>query len=155
MGGRRIHVEKEGHVRESWSRGKLIDLFDELAGEVSRHALIHGRGVQEAIRNNNLALLEGRNNDLANELSSAGGKEQQFGLRDHCVPLGRVLQQVPDALADWRSARFADHDRPFAFGREPFAKQVDLGALAASLSPLEADEETCLTEVGHRGDHES
>jgi hypothetical protein len=56
---------------------------------------------------------------------------------------------VPDALADRRSARFADEHRLHPRTGKILGEQVDLGALAAPLGSFETDEETCLTRVRH------
>lgn len=66
-----------------------------------------------------------------------------------------MLQKVPEALADWRTAGLADQEGRFASGGQRIDKQADLGAFAAPFRTFEAYEETCLTHAGDRGDHES
>lgn len=60
-----------------------------------------------------------------------------------------MLQEVSDVFPDRRSARLTNQDGGDSGGGKGFDEQIDLRGLAAALGPLETDEETCLTRVGH------
>jgi hypothetical protein len=149
MGFARIHVEKEGDIRKSGSGSEPVDHLNDLSGNSSGDTLIDRGRIKKTIRDDDLACIEGRKERLADQLCTAGGEEQELGLDCHVMALEGMLQEMPNALADGRAARFANHHGRDSRARKGFDQQLYLCALAAPLGTLESDKETCLTRVGH------
>ena len=86
---------------------------------------------------------------MTDQLGPARREEKELGLGGHFVALHGMLQEMSDAFADRRAPRLTNQDRGDSGGGKGVDEQIDLRGLAAALGPLESDEETCLTRVGH------
>src|SRR5215211_3061254 len=81
-------------------------------------------------------MVEGRPDDLRDQLRARGGEQQRLGVRAD-LQVG-VLEQRAEPLADLGAARLADHDRLVA---QRVDEQPGLGRLARPVDALEGDEE--------------
>ncbi len=133
-------VDDHGNVRHKVSHGELVDHPDGVVGEVAGDALVNGGRVQVAIAEDEVAGVEGRLDDLTDELGSARGKEEEFGFGADFTGGGVVFQEVSNGLADGSATGFAGDGYVVPEVPKAARQAVDLGGFATAFTPLKGDE---------------
>ena len=125
-GGRlgRVELEQEGQVGHERLGGEVIDPLDFLHPQAAGAPLVGQRAVEEAIAHDHQAALERRADHAVHELGASCREEERLGARARREQ--RVLDQVPDPLAELGPAGLAHADRPVA---QRLAEQPRLGGL--------------------------
>ena len=134
-----IDVEHERAVGAQATGGRAVELGDAREIDAARVALVGGRGVVEAVAQDDLAGRERRSDDLVDELGSARLVEQDLR-RDAQLRVVGVEQDAAHRLADDGTARLAQHAHGQSGGLELLGEEPDLRRLAGALTALEGDE---------------
>ena len=122
-----VEVEQEGAMRADRSGGELIDAGDFSGLEGTGDALINGGGIEVAVAKNDFTRLESGLDYFAGKLGAAGGKEEEFRLRAHCLPGLVVLDEIAQGFAEGGAAGFAGQQDLMAAGLQVVRKGLDLG----------------------------
>src|SRR6266511_1177847 len=110
QGSSSIDIEHESEVRDAIANGERIQALDHLAIQFACRALIHNRGIREAICNHTHAAFQRWLDYLAHELAATSLKQKQLGLGRHVRVVWSKLQKVADTFADRRAPGFPRED---------------------------------------------
>ena len=100
-----VDVQQHREVRLQARRGPVVDVPDGVGAEVPAGALVGDRGVDVAVREDDLAAFQGGPDDLA-RVGGAGRREDQGLGVGVDVAVAVVQDQGTQLLADRRAARF-------------------------------------------------
>jgi RNA polymerase sigma factor (sigma-70 family) len=140
---RNIHEQRQ--VRFYAQRGNSVDGSDRIEIETPAISLVCRRGVGKAITEDDFSTPQGRRNDFAHQLRSAGREKEHLGPLRHLRVI-LIQENIPNALGYRRSPRFPDkvHGRlphiPACAGLlQSFEEQLRLCRLAAEIESFECD----------------
>jgi hypothetical protein len=85
------YVEEEGEGGAEGAYGEIVDEGYGCAVETAGDALVNGGGIHEAVGDYPTAGVQGGLDDAADQLGTAGGEEEEFGLGGHVTALVREL----------------------------------------------------------------
>ena len=140
MTGGGIQIQQESHIGPGCPHGDGIHRIDGSGSQSAADALINCGGVEKTVGYDPGPGFQCRPDDLPHQLGSAGSKEQEFRLVAEVLQLGRVLEEVPQALTEEGASRLpgpSDGD-PTLLQRG--LEQSNLGAFASALGTLKTDE---------------
>src|SRR5205085_7326874 len=106
----------------------------------ARDSLVNGSGIEEAIGDDDRALVERRLDRFAHKLGAARFEKQHFGLRCHAETFRSELEEVTDFFADRRAAGLAGDERAHSSLLEPRGEPLDLRRFPAAFRTFECDE---------------
>jgi hypothetical protein len=131
-----VEVEEEGKVRPHTAAGQAFERRDDLGTQLPAVTLIRGRGVVEAIRDDNPAGFESGEDDLLDVLGAGREVQEQLGNRPQ-VCRGGVQQNPADLPADARAPGLLRAYHLVAGCGEPLAEHSQLGGFAAAVDSFE------------------
>jgi hypothetical protein len=146
--GDRVEVEQDHQVGHDPAGGEPVDLGYRAHAEPSGTPLIGQGRVQVAVAQHHRTPLQGRADDLLDQLGPGGGEQQRLGPRMQ-LDLG-VQDHRPDPLPRRRAARLARDHHLAAPALQRSPQQLELGRLAGALDPLEGDQAAGITHGGVR-----
>src|SRR5665213_2158741 len=106
-------------------------------------ALIGNGRIREAIRDDDLALIEGRKNPLLDVLRPGCKHQQQLDNRSDLF-VGWVEQDAPDLLADGCAAGFHGFEHRPPLAAQTLRQHASLRAFAAAIGAFKSDEQAPL-----------
>ena len=87
------YVQDYREIRDHFSDGKGVDLRNRVVGDLTGDPLVYGSGIQKPVAQNNLSLVDRREDEFADMLRSACCEEQR-AIANACDGGSRL----PDAL---------------------------------------------------------
>lgn len=144
-GGFEGREEQQGEVGLDAVAGGAVHGEDAVGAEVAAGALVGLGGVGVAVAEDNVAAVEGGEDDLVEGLGAVGEHEGHLGGGGDLAELGfasGVEQDAADAVAEAGAAGLAEGDDAMAFGFERGGEPAELGGLAGAVQALEGDEES-------------
>ena len=133
----RRHMEEERERGPRVADGEINHGFDVREIKFATVALIRGGGIVKAVAHDDFAGGEGRADEFADDLRTAGVHQEQLGLGGHRMVVQAVLEGVADFFADGRAAGFAQRADFVAERLQAVGEQLDLRGLAAAFGAFE------------------
>lgn len=133
------HVEDNGEVGHHVADGELIDKLDRIKGQVTRHALVDGGGVEKPVAEHDITAEQGGSNHFAYQLGAGGGEEEKLGFGAHFVAFGIVDDDIADLFTDFGTARLAGGQHLAAQELKVLREARDLSRFAAAFGAFEGD----------------
>lgn len=137
-----IEVQQDGELGEGATGGEGVDGGDGGQRQSTGEALIDGGRVEEAVENDENAFSKHGADFFPDDLSPAGGEEEQLSLMRQALTFFGMLEQVADLLADGSATRLSEHNDAVACGFEMPLKHLDLRGLAATFRTFEGEQKT-------------
>src|SRR5258708_6940000 len=134
-----IDVDDQCQIRNRTAAGDPIAIKNGLKPQIPALALISKRRSGEAIRKNDLALFQRRQDPLLDILRARREHQQQLGGRAEVLVRG-VQQDAPDLPPDRRASWFGALEYPMTVGAKPRRQHPQLGALPAPIRSFERNE---------------
>src|SRR6266508_645070 len=136
---RRVEVKQDHHVGEQPAGAPSVDRLHRLDAEAAGGALVGEGRVDVAVAQDHGPAVQGRADDLLDELGPGGGEQQRLRPRVH-ASRGGVEQDLADALPERGASGLPGDDHLPAEPLEVPPEPPELGGLAAPLDALERDE---------------
>ncbi|MCY1241702.1 hypothetical protein D9M72_546190 [compost metagenome] len=136
-----VDVEQHGEVRLQAGGGPFVQVPHRRGSEVPSGALIGHRGIDVTVGEDDLAALEGGEDDLVRVGRAGRGKDQGFGAGVD-VAVAVVQHQGPQLFADRRAARFARAQHPESPRVKGPGQCCGLRGLACAVAAFEGNEQS-------------
>ena len=140
-------IEHQVQIRRQTARRDRDRLPDLIEIEPSSVPLVRHRRQREAIRKDEMAILESRTNHIPNECGARRQNEHQLGLSRH-IHLRPGQDNRADRLAYGRAPRLPRRNVREPEGIKPRGQERDLSGLTRPITTFKNDEQRSIPTVG-------